>query len=142
MPSIFETAADFRRPPLGQRAAGHLPVADVAVGHRAEQHVMAQLGPLRPAAAGLVLRVVGMGAEDDDPQLAVIGRRVDGVERGRPDQATSSKTASKARADARHGGELLRRDMTQTRPTNAVLSTQYGVRSITVTRVGEVAVAG
>ena len=61
---------DFRRPPLGQRAAGHLPVADVAVGHRAEQHMMPLLGPLGPAAAGFVFGVVGMGAEHDDVESA------------------------------------------------------------------------
>ena len=44
---------DFRRSPLGQRSAGHPPVADVAVGDRDELDVVAQRGPLGGRAADL-----------------------------------------------------------------------------------------
>jgi hypothetical protein len=62
---------DFGRAALRQRAAGDLPMADVAVGDRNEFDVMTQGGPFGRHAAGLVLGVVRMRAEANDPQLAI-----------------------------------------------------------------------
>ena len=59
---------DLGRPAASEDGAGHLVVADVAVGHADELDLVAQLGPPRGRAAGFELAVVGMGAEDDDPQ--------------------------------------------------------------------------
>ena len=72
MPSSLGRLLHFGRAPLGQRSAGHSPVADVAVGDRDELDVMAQRGPLGRHAAGLELAVVRMRAKADDPQLAVV----------------------------------------------------------------------
>ena len=64
---------DFVLAALGERAAGHLPVPDVAVGDGDELDVMPELRPLRRGAAGLQLAIIRMGAEADDAQLAVLG---------------------------------------------------------------------
>ena len=104
----------LRRAPLGERAAGHLPVADVAVGHGDELHVMAQLRPLGRRAAGFVFGIVGMGAEDDDPQLAVLRgvgtRTLCGSDPGNAEQdereekrSQESAMAVASREQTRHG---------------------------------------
>ena len=86
-------AADLRRAALGERAAGLLPVADVAVGDGDELHVMPEPRPLRRGAAGLELRIVGMSAEDDDAQLAVgILGECDGMKTGREAQEARGDT--------------------------------------------------
>ena len=58
---------------LGQRRAGHAVVPKIAVGGRDEFDVMSQRCPSRRRAAGVHFRVIGMGPEDDDSQLAVRG---------------------------------------------------------------------
>ena len=68
---------DFGLAADGERAARLAPVADVAVGHGDEEHVMPELGPARGRAAGLNLAVVGMRAERDDAELAIGGRHLD-----------------------------------------------------------------
>ncbi len=69
----------FRLAPPRQRSAGGSEMADVAVGHRDELHLVPGGGPLRRDAARLQLGVVGMCAEGDDPQgLALRGRRRSG----------------------------------------------------------------
>src|SRR5690606_11235956 len=68
------------RASLGERAAGLVPVPDVAVRERDELHVMARFRPERRDTADLDLAVIGMRAERDDPEFAVIGpRRRDGI---------------------------------------------------------------
>ena len=71
---------DFRLAPLRQRPAGALEVADVAVGHRDELHLVPGGGPQRRHAARLQLGVVRVRAEGDDPQRTRRGvaRRLDG----------------------------------------------------------------
>jgi len=65
----------FGEPPLRQRSTRRLPVADVAIGHRHELHVMAEFYPLRRRAARSVLCIIRMCAEDDDAQLAIVALR-------------------------------------------------------------------
>ena len=57
----------------GEGAAGFAPVADVAVGDRDIFDVMALGGPESADAAGRELAVVGVSAEADDAEFAVIG---------------------------------------------------------------------
>jgi len=59
---------DFGLAALRERPAGLLEVADVAVGHGDELHLVAACGPERRHAARLELGIVGMGAEGDDAQ--------------------------------------------------------------------------
>jgi hypothetical protein len=61
--------------PPGQRPAGALEVADVAVGHGDELHLVPGRGPQGGHAAGLELGVVGVRAEGDDPERALRPRR-------------------------------------------------------------------
>jgi hypothetical protein len=79
--------ADFGGAPLGQRAAGDLPVADVAVGHRDELHVMPLLRPLRPEPPALnsassgwapktMIRSLPSSAADRRPDGAGVNRVV------------------------------------------------------------------
>ena len=51
------------RPPLRQLTAGHLPMADVAVGDRDQLHVMPLPCPQDAGAARLELRVVRVRSE-------------------------------------------------------------------------------
>jgi hypothetical protein len=57
----------------GKWAAGFAPVADVAVGDGDEFDMVALGGPESADAAGLELAVVGVGAEADDAEFAVVG---------------------------------------------------------------------
>jgi hypothetical protein len=50
-------------------------MADIAVGGRNEFDMMALFAPQTARAAGVELAIVRVGAEDDDPQLAVVRRR-------------------------------------------------------------------
>ena len=68
IPRISAHLLDLGGAPASEDRAGHLVMADVAVGHADELDLVAQLGPPRGRAAGLELAVVGMGPEDDDPQ--------------------------------------------------------------------------
>jgi hypothetical protein len=63
----------FRFPPLRQRAAGLFEVADIAVGHRHELHLVAGRRPHGRHPARLELRIVGMRAEGDDAQRSLGG---------------------------------------------------------------------
>ena len=69
---------DLGRAATSEMGAGHLMVADVAVGHADELDLVSQLGPPRGGAACFQLAVVGMGSENDDPQSltrrVVLGR--------------------------------------------------------------------
>ena len=64
---------DFFFAAEGEGAAGFAPVADVAVGDGDEFDVMALGGPESADAAGLELAIVGVGAEADDAEFAVVG---------------------------------------------------------------------
>ncbi len=65
---------DLGVPALGQRATSLAEVADVAVRHRDELHLVPLRGPERRHPGGLQLRVVRMGAERDDAERAVLCR--------------------------------------------------------------------
>ena len=83
-PQDLGALLDLGRPPPGEDGAGHLVVADVAVGHADELDLVAELRPARGGPAGVELAVVGMGAEDDDPQRTIIfGRRAGGYPAGK-----------------------------------------------------------
>ena len=66
---------DFGLAAEGEWAAGFAPVADIAVGHGDEEHVVAGGGPARGGAPELEFAVIGMGAEGDDAEFAVVGGR-------------------------------------------------------------------
>ena len=74
VPRILAAFLDFLVAALGERAAGHPPVADVAVGDRDELYRVAAGRPHGGDAAGLQLAIVGVGAEGDDSQRAAGGR--------------------------------------------------------------------
>ncbi len=65
---------DFLVAALGERAAGHPPVADVAVGDRDERYRVPAGGPHRRDAAGLQFAIVRVGAEGDDAERCGWGR--------------------------------------------------------------------
>ena len=58
---------DLGGPAAGQHRAGHLMMPDIAVGHADKLDLVAQLRPPRGGAAGRELAIIGVGAEDDDP---------------------------------------------------------------------------
>ena len=67
----------------GEGAAGFAPVADVAVGHGHEEHVVAGGGPARGGAADLEFAIIRVRAEGDDAEFAVVGgRQGDAGDRG------------------------------------------------------------
>ena len=70
----------FSQAAFGKRAAGLAPVADVAIGHGHELHLVSFGGPHRSGAAGLNLTIVRVRPEADDAQFAVV-RRGGGVSR-------------------------------------------------------------
>ena len=59
---------DFGGSPLGQRAAGHGKVADVAVGDRNELDMVSQGRPQDAATADTLFGVVRVGAQGEDSQ--------------------------------------------------------------------------
>ncbi len=59
-------------PPDGQRAAGHAPVTDIAIGRGDELDQVAAGGPEARHAPAANLAVVRMRAEDENPQLAAL----------------------------------------------------------------------
>ena len=75
MPKISAQSLDFGSAALGQRSAGHAPMADVPVGARDELDVMTACGPHGGDTPGAELAIVRMGAEADDPQFAVLRDR-------------------------------------------------------------------
>ena len=89
---VFRDAEPPRRllrPPRrrrGERAAAFGLVAGVAVGDGDELDLVAQRGPLGGGAAGLLVAVVGMGAEGDDAEwrrASAHGRRDKGIKASR-----------------------------------------------------------
>ena len=65
---------------LRQRPSRRLPVTDIAIGRRNQLDVVPHFCPLHGHTRAAVLRIVGVRAKDDNPQLAV-NRRLRG--RGR-----------------------------------------------------------
>ncbi len=70
-PEDLGAAPDFRGPSLGEGAAGHFMMADVAVGRADELDLVAELRPAGGRASGGELGVVRMGAEDHDAEGAI-----------------------------------------------------------------------
>jgi hypothetical protein len=68
----------FRFTASGQGASGFAPVADVAVGDGDQFDMVAFGGPHGPDASGLDLAIIGVSAEANDTQFAVIRRRIGG----------------------------------------------------------------
>ena len=97
----------------GEVRAGHLVVADVAVGHADELDLVARAWPSARGPAGLELAVVGMGAEDDDPE------RAGGGFLGGPDGEAASEAAMMANPISRAEGLQRHRDI-------SVLSSMVG----------------
>jgi hypothetical protein len=58
----------FGLPAPRERTTGHGEMADVAVGHRHELHLVAPGRPLGRDAAGLQLSIIRVRTEGDDPQ--------------------------------------------------------------------------
>ena len=68
-------AFDLGLAAASERAAGVAPVADVAVGHGHELDMMPLGRPQGADACGPDFAIVGVSAETDDAQLAVVRRR-------------------------------------------------------------------
>jgi hypothetical protein len=63
--------------PYGERSAGFSPVTDVAVRRRNEEYMMSQLRPACSAAADLEFAIIGVSAERNDAQFAVVCGHLD-----------------------------------------------------------------
>src|SRR5437867_6572031 len=73
----------FVAPAQGQGAAGFAPMADIAIGHRHEQDMMAFFRPHGSCATYLKFAVIRMRPETDDAEFAVVrwhGDAFDGAE--------------------------------------------------------------
>ena len=75
------TLFDLGRSTQGERSAGHVPVADVAIRDRDQLHMMPGLRPHRCRAAALELGIIRVSSEGDDAEFAVV-LFVFGAERG------------------------------------------------------------
>ena len=63
---------------FGQWPPGHLPVTNVAIGHRDQFYLMAQLRPLDGTASNLKLRIIRMRSKSDNTQHSLGGGSLPG----------------------------------------------------------------
>jgi hypothetical protein len=71
----------FFQSALRQRPARGLPVSDIAIGGGDQLDVMSGLGPFHRDAGAAIFGVIGMRAENNDPQFAVAALRRGGRDR-------------------------------------------------------------
>src|SRR5204863_7529395 len=97
--------------PFGQRPSGDSPMPDVAIGAGNKFDVMAECGPFGRRSSSGDLAVVGMGAEEDDPELSIGGRQgaFSRGETNRTGGEQTGETTQGQRDKAAAGNETTRR---------------------------------
>jgi len=97
-PELLVTGLDFSLAPLGERTAGLCKMPDVAVRERDELHLVPLRGEERRRPPELLLRIVRVGAEGDDPELTGRGRlggeRLDAEDREEEERVTDGLTVN------------------------------------------------